>query len=81
MSETIRSLESQYVFKGPPSSQPSEQEAVVVQRSRSKSYYDTSSSGLEKEEAGEGGDGEGEKGGVGKSVSMSELQNKAAGKL
>lgn len=75
MSETIRNLESQYVFKGP---QSSNEPSQAVQRSRSKSYYDTSSSCLEEEET---AGGEGEKGGVGKSVSMSELQSKTAEKL
>lgn len=73
MAETIRNLEAQYVFQGPQSSNDPSQ---VGHRARSKSYYGSVSNneGDEKEE------GEGHKG-VGKSLSMSELQNRATGDL
>lgn len=73
MAETIRNLESQYVFQGP---QSSNEPSQAGQRSRSKSYIQPPTNSMGEEQA----DGEGQKG-VGKSASMSELQNRAAGKL
>lgn len=73
MAETMRNLKSQYVFQGHQS--PSE----PPQRARSKSYYEPPAQSEEEQVEREGG-GE-EKGGVGKSVSMCELKNRAAEKL
>ncbi|KAG7165848.1 RUN and FYVE domain-containing protein 2-like [Homarus americanus] len=70
MAETIRNLESQYVFQGP---QSSNEPSQAGQRSRSKSYFEPSTNSEDKEQA----EGEGQKG-VGKSASMFELQKKAA---
>ncbi|KAK8401959.1 hypothetical protein O3P69_001214 [Scylla paramamosain] len=72
MAETIRNLESQYVFQD---SQSSHEPSPAGQRSRSKSYYEPLSQ-REAEEAAEGE--EGKKGGIGKSASMCELQNRMA---
>lgn len=72
MAETIRNLESQYVFQDP---QSSHEPSPAGQRSRSKSYYEPPSQRETKEPA-EGE--EGQKGGVGKSASMCELQSRAA---
>lgn len=72
MAETIRNLESQYVFQDP---QSSHEPSPAGQRSRSKSYYEPPSQ-REAEDPAEGE--EGQKGGVGKSASMCELQSRAA---
>lgn len=80
MAETIRKLEAQYVFQSPPKS--SNDRSQVGHRPRSKSYYGSVTSndeGVEQEEQ-EEEEGEGHKG-VGKSLSMSELQNRATGNL
>lgn len=72
MAETIRNLESQYVFQDP---QSSHEPSPAGQRSRSKSYYEP----LSQREAEDPAEGEeGKKGGVGKSASMCELQNRMA---
>lgn len=72
MAETIRNLESQYVFQDP---QSSHEPSPAGQRSRSKSYYEPHS----QREAEDPTEGEkGQKGGVGKSASMCELQNRMA---
>lgn len=74
MAETIRNLESQYVFKG---AQSSCETSEPGQRNRSKSYFEPHSSN-----AGEEGfeDGKGQAG-VGKSASMSEIQSRATSHL
>ena len=77
MAETIRNLESQYVFKGTLSSCETSEPG---QRTRSKSYYEppTSVGG----DDGEFIEGKGQESGVGKSMSMSEIESKtAAGSL
>ncbi|XP_064114780.1 protein RUFY3-like isoform X2 [Macrobrachium nipponense] len=73
MAETIRNLESQYVFKG---TQSSCETSEPGQRTRSKSYYEPPTCSVDDKEFAEG---KGQESGVGKSASMSEIEAKATG--
>ncbi|XP_066954662.1 protein RUFY3-like isoform X2 [Macrobrachium rosenbergii] len=75
MAETIRNLESQYVFKG---TQSSCETSEPGQRTRSKSYYEPPTCSVDDKEFAEG---KGQESGVGKSASMSEIEAKATGSL
>ncbi|XP_068228710.1 protein RUFY3-like isoform X1 [Palaemon carinicauda] len=75
MAETIRNLESQYVFKG---TQSSCETSEPGQRTRSKSYYEPPTRSVDDEDFAEG---KGQESGVGKSASMSEIETKALGSL
>lgn len=75
MAETMRNLESQYVFQG---TQSSCETSELGHRTRSESYFEPPASSVGEEEFVEG---MGQSGVVGKSASMSEIQSEATNNL